>query len=149
MSLRKKIAIGLGLVLLLGLGVLAFFSYAFASFANGMCGNSILAEYPSPSGKLNAVVFERSCGATTGFSTQVSILRSGEVLENEGGTLFAADTDRGRAPSGVGGGPEVRFRWLSASAAELQHNPHVRIFRAQKNAEGVEVVYIPIPVNDR
>ena len=149
MTLRKKIAVGLGLVLLLGLAVLTFFSYAFASFANGMCGNSVLAEYPSPSGKLNAVVFERSCGATTGFSTQVSILRSGEVLENNGGTLFAADTDRGRAPSGVGGGPEVRFRWLSASTAELQHHPHVRISTAQKKAEGVEVVYVPIPVNDR
>lgn len=149
MSLRKKIAIGLSLILLLGLGALAVFAYAFASFANGMCGNSVLAEYPSPTGRLNAIVFERSCGATTGFSTQVSLVRFGQVLENEGGTLFAADTDRGRAPSGVGGGPEVRFRWLSASTAELRHHPNVRIFTAQKKVEGVEVVYVPILGNDR
>jgi hypothetical protein len=38
------------------------------------CGNSIRATAPSPSGRAKAVVFVRDCGATTGYSTQVSVL---------------------------------------------------------------------------
>jgi hypothetical protein len=32
---------------------------------------------------LNIVVFQRDCGATTGFSTQVSIIEIGEELPNQ------------------------------------------------------------------
>ncbi len=44
----------------------------FAVSAPGLCGNDVLSENISPSGHWKAVVSERSCGATTGFSTQVS-----------------------------------------------------------------------------
>src|SRR5687767_10343542 len=43
-------------------------------FGCDMCGNDIQLTVVSPDRKLKAVVFERSCGATTGFSTQVSVL---------------------------------------------------------------------------
>ncbi len=39
----------------------------------GACGNEILKEVRSPTGKMKGVVFQRDCGATTGFSTQVSV----------------------------------------------------------------------------
>jgi hypothetical protein len=32
---------------------------------------------PSPDGRRDAVMFQRDCGATTGFSTQISILDTG------------------------------------------------------------------------
>jgi hypothetical protein len=38
-----------------------------------MCGNYVVAEKISPDGRRKVVVFQRDCGATTGFSTQVSL----------------------------------------------------------------------------
>ena len=57
------------------------------------CGNDVLADVPSPSGERRAVVFQRDCGATTGFSVQVSILRRGKSLPNEAGNTFTADAN--------------------------------------------------------
>lgn len=61
------------------------------------CGNDIFGEYPSPNGKLKAVVFERDCGATTPFSTQVSLIERDQKLENVPGNAFIGSDD-GRAP---------------------------------------------------
>jgi hypothetical protein len=60
----------------------------------GDCGNDLVKEVRSPDGQMNAVVFQRDCGATTGFSTQVSLLSSNKSLPNESGNLFVATTDR-------------------------------------------------------
>jgi hypothetical protein len=65
-----------------------------------MCANDLLTEIPSPDGALKAVVFQRDCGATTSFSTQISILWTNRPLPNETGNLFVADTDHGKAPRG-------------------------------------------------
>ena len=56
-----------------------------------MCENEISKTVISPSGNLKAVVFNRGCGATTGFNTQISIINTSEELESEGGNLFIAD----------------------------------------------------------
>ncbi|MCP4989275.1 MAG: hypothetical protein GY928_25425 [Colwellia sp.] len=53
-----------------------------------MCGNDVHSEVFSPDGELKAVTFERSCGATTGFNTQISILNADDKLENEIGNVF-------------------------------------------------------------
>ena len=137
MALWKKILFGLGALLLLFIGAIALF----VSRLPDLCANTILAEHPSPSGKRKAVVFDRDCGATTDFSTQVSILPSSSSLGNEGGNLFSADTDHRRAPSWKNGGPEVRFIWVSDTNAELQHHQFARVFRANTKAEGTQVAY--------
>jgi hypothetical protein len=67
---------------------------------DNMCGNQILSESSSPDRTYRVVVFRRDCGATTGFSTQVSVLKAMQALPNESGNLFIADTDRGEAPIG-------------------------------------------------
>jgi len=54
----------------------------------GACQNQVFKEYNSPDQSLKAVVFQRDCGATTGFSTQISILESDENLDNESGNIF-------------------------------------------------------------
>jgi hypothetical protein len=60
-----------------------------------LCGNQVTQEVSSPSGNYRAIVFEFDCGATTGFSTQVSILPANKKLKNETGNIFAAEGDRG------------------------------------------------------
>lgn len=57
----------------------------------GMCDNTPIAEYPSPEGRHRVIVFERSCGATTGFSPQASLLDADEELDLGSGNLFISD----------------------------------------------------------
>jgi hypothetical protein len=57
------------------------------------CENELVGEHTSPDGQYKAVLFVRDCGATTGFNTQVSLLRSNQHLKNGSGNLFIADTD--------------------------------------------------------
>ena len=71
------------------ISVIAFL--AFYNWLPDMCGNDIYSETLSPNGELKAVIFQRDCGATTGFSTQVSILDTDETLENDGGNIFRMD----------------------------------------------------------
>ena len=110
-------------------------------FSGEMCGNQTLAEVRSPGGTHRAVVFERDCGATSGFSTQVSVLPAGETLPSEGGNLFVADDDHGQAPSGPGGGPVVEPVWLAENRLLIRHHPRARVFHSEARVDGVEVTY--------
>jgi hypothetical protein len=47
----------------------------------------VAGELTSPDNELLAVVFERSCGTSTGFSTQVSVLENNSSLEYEPGNV--------------------------------------------------------------
>ena len=58
---------------------------------SSLCGNEVSQEVPSPDNEYKVVVFQRSCGATTGFSTQVSILRVSSQLPNKSGNTFIMD----------------------------------------------------------
>jgi len=138
--LLKVIGVGLaGLLALVGIPVLVF--VFLLSGTDDLCGNSPLLEVQSPNGTLKAVVFERNCGATTGFSTQVSVIKAAGTLANEGGNLFVADTDHNAAPSGPGGGPAVRVTWVGPSALRIEHHPLARVFRSEPSVNGVQVQY--------
>lgn len=106
-----------------------------------MCRNDLIAEYPGPNNKLKAVVFQRECGATTDFSTQVSLISIDESLPDQGGNLFAADTDHGRAPAIIQGGPEVRIKWEGPHRLVLGHHVQARIFLAEKERNEITVSY--------
>jgi hypothetical protein len=102
------------------------------------CGSRIFQTVPAPGGAMQAVVFERDCGATTGFGTDVSIVPAGAL---PGEPVFIADTDHGAAPSGPGGGPAVQVRWLGADHVEISHHPRARVFRSEPRAGRVRVTY--------
>ena len=55
------------------------------------CQNQVYKEYLSPDKSLKAVIFQRDCGATTGFSTQISIIDANDTLENERGNIYIID----------------------------------------------------------
>jgi hypothetical protein len=108
----------------------------------GDCGNEVLAELPAPSGSYRAVVFQRDCGATTGFSTQLSLLRPTEQAVR-GGNVFVADTDHGRAPAGPGGGPRIAVEWRGGDTLIVRHHPNARLFRAESVHATITVRYVP------
>jgi hypothetical protein len=99
-----------------------------------MCGNRPVAEYPSPDGALKLEVFERDCGATTGFSMQASLLDVGDPLPNEAGNAFVADSSDGT-------GKELRVRWRGTRALTLEHRSTAHVVRAVTDVSGVSVVH--------
>ena len=121
--------------------ILTLFTYTIQIAFDGMCGNKFLSEKSSPDRIYRAVVFQRDCGATTGFSTQVSILKAEERLPNQSGNLFIADTDRGKAPSGIGGGPDVRISWIDPRSIRLIHHKNTRVFLANPRVAEVSAKY--------
>ncbi len=121
---------------------LAFVIWVASSLGSGMCGSTLLFEVPSPDAARRAVVYERNCGATTGFATHVSILAPGDSAGAEAGNAFVADTDHGQAPAGPGGGPAVAVRWLGPRELEIQHHPATRTFAADTLVAGVRIRYV-------
>jgi hypothetical protein len=110
----------------------------------GDCSNQILKQIPSPNKKMKAVVFQRDCGATTGFSTQVSILSFEQDLPNDGGNIFVADTDHGNAPSGAGGGPVVEVSWTSETELLVRHDKRARVFHNEPSLANIRIRYEPL-----
>jgi len=86
-----------------------------------MCGNDVFQEVYSPNKQYKIIVFERDCGATTGFSTQISILEGTQALSNVTGNIFVMD-----------GHPDytnVQVRWESDQVINITY------------ADGYEVSY--------
>jgi hypothetical protein len=105
------------------------------------CGNDLVNEVRSPGGKIKAVVFQRDCGATTGFSTQVSLLSSNKSLPNESGNLFVATTDHGNAPAAAWGGPIVEISWTDDANLLLRHDKRAGLSKREESLGGVKIRY--------
>jgi hypothetical protein len=120
----------------LGFSILSYW------IASDMCGNSLISETPSPNKQMKAVIYERDCGASTGFSTQVSVLPIDRPLpRSESGNLFIADTDHRKAPSGPKGGPEVRVQWRGDKVLSVVHHKAARVFLERSKIQDITVTY--------
>ena len=107
-----------------------------------LCGNEVLARHPAPDNSVEVVVFQRSCGATTGFSTQASIQELNAGSTNGPGDIFAATTDRGATPPGKGGGPELRVRWIDDRTLELAHHKRASVSYGRTSFRGITIRYV-------
>ena len=103
--------------------------------------NTVIQEIPSPSGNLKAIVFERNAGATTSFSTQISIIQASETLKNDGGNTFIADCDHGKAPRASWGGPAVLVEWIDDKTLSITHHPDARVFKSEEILLGCKIKY--------
>ena len=139
MRLWHKIFLGTILIPILGFSIFSWWiSYAF----DDMCGNSLISETPSPNRQMKAVIYERDCGASTGSSTQVSVLPINRFLpKSESGNLFIADTNHGEAPSGPKGGPEVKVQWHSDKVLNVSHHKAASVFRERSKTQSITVIY--------
>jgi hypothetical protein len=114
------------------------------------CYNNIISEIPSPNNKLKAVIFIRNCGATTRFTDHVVIIKRERSLSEKTQFLdltglprsfFVADTNHGKAPAWLGGGPEVRLRWISDTRIMIQYHKFDRVYFADPLSAGVDIEY--------
>ena len=81
-------------------------------------------------------MFERSCGATTGFSAQVSILNASDALPESLGNIFDADSDKGAAKDMT-----VTVQWAAPHQLVVRYPARARVFRKETQANGVAVTY--------
>ena len=119
--------------------VLYYLPRAFTS----RCGSSSIAEVPAPDRRLKVSVYERDCGATTDFATHVSLVDMSAATPTTPGNILVVDTDHGRAPSGPGGGPEVRLTWLADTLLLLRYDHRDRGFRSVAGVNSVSIRYEP------
>jgi hypothetical protein len=130
-------------LLLLGIGLVACGEF-------DLCGNDLLATVPSHDGRLKAVVFQRGCGATTGFSTHVSVLTAAEQLLIEGhgfrsteaGNAFGGEKGTHRPAGWRGGGPWVDVGWQAENVLVVRYDSTAHVFRQEARVTGVELQYV-------
>lgn len=121
-------------------------SAAFTLFAvlvtgcSDACQNTAVSTADAPTGELKAVLFQRDCGATTGFSSQVSVAARGSALSGAG-NVFVADRNHGAASSAQWGGPWVDLRWLSPKDLLVRYDAKARVFAQNESVSGVRVRY--------
>jgi hypothetical protein len=87
MKVWKKLMISVASIVVIAFAV---FAGAFIYIFDDMCGVTPHKRVVSPDGELEAVIYQFDCGATTGFSTQVSILETGEEIPVEPGNIFTS-----------------------------------------------------------
>lgn len=129
-----------GLLIVALLAALGGIVMAVASLLDGLCANTLVERILAPDGRREAVLFARNCGATTGYSTHVSVFAAGDSLPNEAGNVFAADLADGGTPA-PWGGPMVELRWTEANALVVRHDPLARIPTAEEETDGIQITY--------
>lgn len=107
------------------------------------CRDTVVAKLPSPDSQRQLYIFSRTCSSTNDFSTQVSILNSGETPRGAGNVLIA-NTDRGRAPSASWGGPQVEAVWLSPRRVQIRYDSRARVYARKSNVGGVAIEYVAV-----
>lgn len=88
----------------------------------------MVSESVSPNAEKKAVVFVRSCGATTGFSTHVSILDRAAGLTNEPGNVLVVDDNHGAIPIDTNHALGVRASWVADDALVIHYPSASRVF---------------------
>jgi hypothetical protein len=93
------------------------------------CANEVISELVSPDGTRKIVLFSRNCGATTGSSTQGTILNQGESLPNEPGSAFILD----KATAAVS--------WEGSSRIVVTLEGGARVVKNNRSDRGVALEY--------
>jgi hypothetical protein len=117
------------LVLLLSLGLIGC--------SDPLCTNEIVKSLRSPDGNHEATLLMRECGATTDFTTQVSV---NPLFYQFVGNAFVADAYNG-GTRGSWGGPWAEIRWIVPNQLLITYDQQARIFDKMEEVRGVEIIY--------
>ena len=104
------------------------------------CSNQVVSEVAAPGGAARATLFQRDCGATTGFSTQISVATRGEQPSGRG-SAFIADDDHGAAAEAPWGGPWAEMRWTSPTSLVIRYDEKARVLRSSGSVGRIAVSF--------
>jgi hypothetical protein len=119
---------------------LILLSLGAANHCKPLCSNRIIDDIQSPNKQYHAVVFQRDCGATTSFSTQVSLLHASDDVSG-GGNVFITDSRNSTADATA----EVKVAWASNDRLIIRYPASsFRIFRQERNLYDIAITYKPL-----
>ena len=129
----KRTVITAGLATLAIGGVIALWPSEESLFLTGGCGEEVISSTTSPNGRYVAVVFERNCGATTGWVTHVNLREVGRDFPTtaagtvDAGCIYLAD-----------GKPPLKLTWESSSQLRIKAAP-AETWVQESNWKGVAI----------
>lgn len=103
--------------------------YLLDTLFSEMCRNEIVQTVPSPNGEKTAYIFTRDCGATTGFSTQLTILDKGDNFKNESGNTFRPNKN-------------FSIEWINEKKLKVTYDQSSEIYEMDKKVNGIKIEYI-------
>ena len=106
--------------------------FALALSGCDMCENTIQKNILSPDGSKKIVIFTRDCGATTAYSSQISILNKQASLPNWFGNTFTSDFS-----------DPVTARWIDPRHVEISYLKGGRVSTAKSSVDGISISYSP------
>ena len=106
-----------------------------------LCADTVVDTVSAPDKSHDAVVLSRDCGATTSFTTQISIVEAGQD-HTTGQTVFSADGDHGEAELVAGDVIRLEVAWTSATRLVVTYDENARVFDDEPHADGVDVDYV-------
>jgi hypothetical protein len=119
---------------LVALGLIApayIANQAFENWEDSLCDTTVHSELPSPDSAMVLVVFDRDCGATTYFNTQVSLMPHNQNFTTRAYPSFLS----------IRGQHDLRPRWLSNSQVEITLPRGEEIYRRVSSTMGVAIKY--------
>ena len=113
----------------------------------GDCKNTVVKSIDAPDGRWRAVLFERSCGATTGFTTQISILAKGAPVKGSGNVFVADQGDP--AYRTAWGGPWADMAWTSARSLNVDFDGRAKVFVQEPSHRAIRIQFAPRRLTER
>ncbi|MGO8793359.1 MAG: hypothetical protein ACLQLC_00925 [Candidatus Sulfotelmatobacter sp.] len=106
----------------------------------------VVGDVPSPDGKWDVLLMVRNAGATTGYSTQLSVIRAGPRLSRElalcrPANVFIADDNHGAVAVNGRGFMHVDVAWQSNQLVLITFPPSARVFKQERRFRSVLVSY--------
>ena len=100
--------------------------------------NILIDEKMSPNGENKIVVFQRDAGATTGFSIQVSVLKSNKNLKNsDKGNIFVIAGNKTDFESGK----LFDISWVDEKTLNITLHSDKKVYKQVEKLENISILY--------
>jgi hypothetical protein len=106
----------------------------------------VVGDVPSPDGKWDVVLMVRNAGATTDYSTQLSVVPAGRPLSREiamcrPGNVFIADGNHGAVAVNDRGFMHVDVLWQSPNLVVITFPPSAHVFKQERRFQSLTINY--------
>jgi hypothetical protein len=96
------------------------------------CDNRLIASFESPDKSMKAVVFERTCGATTDFNRQVTLMKTSDKFpaHEKLNSFFV-----------MKGSPPIEIFWLNTNSLTIKYEFGFQVIRKEVPNSSITVRY--------
>ena len=113
------------------------------------CLNGVISRVKSPDGAKEAIVFQRSCEAPAGSSTQLSVVPAGSPFLELPTTWSATEGGNAAASQGTFSELGISVRWVANNRLVVFRPAGSRALKAEQTVDGVTLEYQETPRSNR